>query len=134
MHNFYPLAVQFLYNGTGPLTLPFPVANAFWPSSLATMTGESEWPDIQVGFSPVGVSAGLAEDMSRAFNLRLDILTEFFTPVVGRDAFFLLVDYGRPKSRGTVKLRSSDHADDPIINPRYYEDPENEDITVTVDG
>lgn len=98
------------------------------------MAGESEWPDVQVGFAPLGVSASLAIGLSRGFNIRLDILTEYFRPVVGRDAFFLIIDYGRPKSRGTVELSSNDYYDDPIIDPKYYEDAKNEDIAVTVDG
>ncbi|ODN03201.1 Glucose dehydrogenase [FAD, quinone] [Orchesella cincta] len=126
--------LQFLQNGTGPLTLPFPVGNAFWSSTRAIMAGEGDWPDIQVGFSPQGVSEGLAESLSRNFNLREDVLDEFLSPVVGRDAFFLIVDYGRPKSRGTIRLKSVDFRDDVIIDPKYYEDRNGEDIKVTVEA
>jgi len=89
---------------------------------------------VQVGFSPQGVSEGLAESLARNFNLREDILYEFLSPVEGRDAFFLIVDYGRPKSRGNIRLKSVDFRDDVIIDPKYYEDARGEDIRVTVEG
>ena len=36
----------------------------------------------------------------------------------------------RPKSRGWIKLKSTDPYDPPLINPKYLSDPNDEDIKV----
>lgn len=130
----YDSIIDFIANGTGPLTLPFPVANAFWSSTRAILAGDGEWPDIQVGLAPHGVGIGVADGLARGSNIRVDVLSEWLSPVRNQDAFFLLVDYGRPKSRGRITLASNDYLDDPRIDPGYYEDSKNEDIIVTVEA
>jgi choline dehydrogenase-like flavoprotein len=40
----------------------------------------------------------------------------------------------RPKSHGTLQLRSADPLDAPAIDPRYFSDPEGADLKLVIDG
>lgn len=126
--------LDFLQNGTGPLTVTFPRAVSIWTSTRALSSGEAEWPDIQVGLASNGVSQTMDQALSDLYNLRLDVMREFLEPVKGQDAFSLIVNYARPRSRGVLRLASANYVDEPLIDPKYYEDAEQEDIRVTVEA
>jgi choline oxidase len=49
-------------------------------------------------------------------------------------AFSFVPNVARPCSRGTVRLASADPAVKPIVDPRYFTDPENADEKVLVEG
>lgn len=123
---------QYLKNGTGPFATTFLRGNALIVSSRAEAEGEGNWPDIQVMLASNGVTRTQAADMSRIYNLRDDLMKSFYNPVSDRDGFFFLVDTGRPRSRGVIKLRSTNYLDEPLIDPRYYSDPH--DVQVTLEG
>lgn len=125
---------EFLQNGTGPFTLTFPRGVSLWTSTRALSSGEGEWPDIQVGMTSNGISQNTDEVLSQIYNLRSDVMREFFEPFKGHDAFSLIVNYARPRSRGSLRLASANYIDEPLIDPRYYEDADQEDIRVTVEA
>lgn len=125
---------QYIHNRTGLFAITFVRANTLWVSTRALTSGEQDWPDIQVHFISNGVSPSQDEDMTRLYNVKPDVAREFYEPIKGLDAFSLLVDNGRPKSRGVLRLRSKNYMDEPIIDPRYYEDKEQEDIRVILEG
>jgi choline dehydrogenase-like flavoprotein len=60
------------------------------------------------------------------------LLREFWKNSVGKDANLVLVDLGRPLSRGTIQLESSDPFTHPLIDPKYFDRPE--DLQAMVDG
>lgn len=45
---------------------------------------------------------------------------DLFYPLVHHDTASLFTTLVRPKSRGWLRLRSSDSLDQPIIDPQYY--------------
>ena len=49
-----------------------------------------------------------------------------------REGFTVTVRQGRPNSRGTVRLRSANPGDAPVIAPRYFSDPD--DLTTLMRG
>jgi len=53
------------------------------------------------------------------------------SPVPGIAAFSVLQ---RPRSQGTVRLRSADPLDAPAIDPRYFSDPGDADLALLVEG
>ena len=85
-------------------------------------------------FLGLGNHANIDRDYSHAFNVRYDVLKKFFDPVKGKDAFQITVMLSRPKVRGVMLLRSADYRDDPILDPRYFEDLSGDDIKVMVEG
>lgn len=48
----------------------------------------------------------------------------YFDNIRGRPSFALLPAMLRPSSRGTIRLRSSDPRDDPLIDPKYLSHPD----------
>lgn len=90
--------LPFLRNGRGPLSSNVAEAGGFIRSEPSV-----ERPDIQFHFT-----IGLVEDHARKTH---------FKPGVSLHVCLL-----RPKSRGTVRLGSSEPADAPIIDPNYLDD------------
>jgi choline oxidase len=52
----------------------------------------------------------------------------------GISAFTIAADILHSKAEGTVTLRSSDPADPPVIDPRYYTDPDGWDERIMLEG
>lgn len=63
-----------------------------------------------------------------------EVWNEYYVPILNRDTWSVIVNVQRPKSRGTIRLASSNPYDKPIIDPNYYSDPENYDMNVTIEG
>lgn len=123
-------AQEFLQNGTGPFAITYVRANALLLSSLAPRA----WPDVQVHLSSNAIGQTIDQDFVRQYNFKPDIVKQFFDPVKGRDSFSLMVNHARPRARGTIRLRSRDYRDEPLIDPRYYEDPTGIDEQVMLEG
>ncbi|NLS08848.1 choline oxidase [Nesterenkonia sp. MY13] len=50
------------------------------------------------------------------------------------NCFVLTPNITHSKARGTVRLRSRDYRDKPMVDPKYFTDPEGHDMRVAVDG
>lgn len=57
---------------------------------------------------------------------------ELYYPLVHHDTASLFATLVRPKSRGWLRLRSADPSDPPIIDPQYYNHPD--DVKVMIEG
>ena len=102
-------AAQWAFLGSGPATSNLAEGGAFWKSSRAT-----DAPDLQFHFLPgVGAEAGV------------ESLT--FGAGVTLKAYFT-----RPKSRGTLRLRSANPNDKPLVDPNYLADAE--DVAVSIEA
>uniref|UniRef100_A0A4Y2WKF0 Glucose dehydrogenase [FAD, quinone] n=3 Tax=Araneus ventricosus TaxID=182803 RepID=A0A4Y2WKF0_ARAVE len=60
------------------------------------------------------------------------VYSAVFTPYENGTMFACLSQMLQPKSRGTVRLQSTNPYDPPAIDPNYFEDPE--DLKVVVEG
>lgn len=88
-----------------------------------TQSVDPNWPDIEFHQTPVGLRQSIAGDFTAVFGLKPSILEALLDPWIGHDANFVMVDLGRPKSTGEIKLASSDPARIPLIDPKYYSHP-----------
>lgn len=59
---------------------------------------------------------------------------KYYVPIKSRDTWTIAVNTQHIKSRGTVRLASSNSHDKPLIDPKYFTDPKNYDVNVTVEG
>jgi len=98
---------QFLAFGTGILASNICDGGGFWYADA-----DAPAPDIQFHFLP---GSGLEHGLSPIGN-----------GVTLNSAFL------RPRSRGTVRLRSSDPGDKPLIDPNYWADPY--DVKMSIEG
>jgi choline dehydrogenase-like flavoprotein len=62
------------------------------------------------------------------FGLDYDMWDRLFKPVVNENTASILVTLMRPLSRGQIRLKSTDPADHPFIDPRYYSHPRDAEI------
>jgi len=53
---------------------------------------------------------------------------------MNRNRITVTVNSLRPKSRGTVRLASTNHLDNPLIDPKYFSDSGDQDVNVIVEG
>jgi len=82
----------------------------------------SSWPDIQINLISVtpGIDGGLV--YRNSLNMG-DQMFQKWKPLAFKEGFNILPVLVHPKSRGTIKLRSRNPADEPEINPNYFSDP-----------
>ena len=100
-------ALQFALFGTGPITSNGFEGGAFWWVDHSDNT-----PDVQFNFLvATRVKAGIAD-------------------VPGGNGCTLTANLVRPKSRGTVSLRSPDPFTPPEINPNYFSEADDLEKTV----
>jgi len=57
---------------------------------------------------------------------------QIYRPLTEKNTASILVTLIRPKSRGQIRLKSTDPEDHPLIDPRYYSHPN--DIQVMMEG
>lgn len=111
---------DYYFHGTGPLThggcdgMGFVRTN---PMDNRTV------PDISFLLMPMGVSTDIGLRFRRAINLRNDVWTSYFGKFAGHSVASIIPVLLHPRSRGTIRLRSSDPLVKPAIDPNYLADP-----------
>ncbi len=117
---------QYYINGSGPLTLSDYSATLFQSSFV----NESDWPDVQLGFMQSSPAANPSSGLRT--RIRQDIWNQFYRPYGNQSQFSISVMLLRPKSRGNIRLKSSNPFDKPLINPNYFS--EAQDLSKIVEG
>jgi choline dehydrogenase-like flavoprotein len=91
--------LQYKLMGTGPVTSSLFETGGFWYADE-----EAEWPDIQFH---MGQGSGIEKGIAKIDGAGVTLNSTF----------------ARPRSRGTVRLASSDPNDAPLIDPNFWGDP-----------
>lgn len=130
---FNPLGItmQYLVNGKGPMTTLGGVEGlAFVNTKFANKSGT--WPDIQFHMAPASINSDAGTQVRKIFGLTDKVYDTVYKPIANKDAWTIMPLLLRPRSRGSVRLRSSNPFHKPIINANYFSDPQ--DIAVLVEG
>jgi len=121
--------VDYFSNGSGPIVSISGIGGAgFFASSMS----RDNYPDMYLNHVGVGVHATFGKDLDEVFNFKNHTMERYYAPYVGKDAFFFVVNLGKVKSIGEIKLKSSDEFEYPSINPRYLSHPH--DVQNMVEG
>lgn len=112
MGNLALWALRYLMTGRGPLQNPPVDVGGFVPTDAGL-----DRPNLQFHFVPWGLDAPNTDEAR--------------DPPVGRH-FSILPSLIYPKSRGSIRLRSTDVRDAPRIDPRYFSEPD--DLQLLLDG
>ncbi|CAL8147769.1 unnamed protein product [Orchesella dallaii] len=115
--------LQYLSSGDGPLAQSGSMASGF---IILNKTGniQKPWPDIQL------LLLGIPQDdeglltLAKAFNIEINTVNKYYGPSVNKDSFSIMVIVSRPKSRGRIQLSSSYPFDSPLIDPNYFDHPD----------
>ncbi|MTH99061.1 GMC family oxidoreductase [Roseibium sp. RKSG952] len=98
--------LQYLFNRTGPVASSLFETGGFWYADK-----EARSPDIQFHLGlGTGIESGVASMPNGGVTLN--------------------ACYLRPRSRGSVRLQSSNPSDRPLINPNYLEDPRDRELSI----
>jgi choline dehydrogenase-like flavoprotein len=151
MDHTAPGAVTFVMNASSPLNAfglldlnvldtyfnqaNGPISSAGGVESIAFLETEKPYdsngyPDLE--FLQIGGSINSDPIFKRNFGIRDDIYDEMFAPLheQNADTFMVFPMVMRPKSRGRIKLRSSNPFDSPAILPNYFDHHYDVDISV----
>jgi len=113
--NLFRAMMQYMVSKKGPLTMSPLEANAFtW------VDGATDRPNMQLHFTPVHIGDDYVGDMYDA------------STFPKTDGYTILPTLLKPKSRGTVKLRSASPLDTPLIDPQYL--THDDDVRVLLAG
>ncbi|KAI1301455.1 Glucose dehydrogenase -like protein [Halotydeus destructor] len=105
----------------GPLTSLGAIEGiGFVHSKYSNVT--DDWPDIQLQFISGGPSSDNGHHIRRAMGFTEEFWNQVYKPYLQYDSFSYYPILMRPKSRGFIKLRSTNPMDPPIIDPRYLTD------------
>ena len=115
--------------GTGPFTALGGVEGlAFINTKYANAS--DDFPDMQLHFAPLGQSNNSI--FRKTYGLKSEYYDAVFSEVLNKDVWSVFPTLLRPKSKGIIKLRSSNPFDYPLIYPNYLEKPE--DMATMVEG
>ncbi|UYV79114.1 hypothetical protein LAZ67_17001155 [Cordylochernes scorpioides] len=116
--------------GKGPLSMISVEGVGFVNTPLANQT--DDWPDVQFILLPGSPSMDPENTARKMTGLTDEIYNEVYKPYEGQSSFMISVFLMRPKSRGTIRLKSTNPYDHPLIDPKYFHDPD--DLTRVVEG
>ncbi|OXA63994.1 Oxygen-dependent choline dehydrogenase [Folsomia candida] len=122
-------AELYLRNHTGPLASDAMAAIGLFST---TQPPEPDWPNFNALLYPVGIHKSFGEDFDFIFGLKNGTIKSYVNGFIGRDANLLGFNLGLPKSRGTVRLRSANPLDKPVVDLNYYSHPD--DMKQTISG
>ena len=93
---------------------------------------EDDWPDVELHLVSSSDVSELGFFVRKNHGVSQAVWDEYFKPINGRPSFSIMPLGLRPKSRGWIRLRSANPYDPPVINPNYFDHPE--DVQVAVEG
>jgi len=123
-------------HGTGVLTSSGFQARGLFSSSFSKKFNQNQisWPDVQLQLSSTAVHQSFISTLAHIHGLNETIMNQYYAPHVGKDSFHILISVGRPKSKGEMRLASSNPNDPLILDPKYLSDPQGEDFKIMLEA
>lgn len=104
---------QYFFNGKGPLTTPGCEVVGF------VSTKNETTPDLQFMVLPVGISTDRGSYLRKALRIKDGVWENYFSKIFDKYSATFLTLLLHPKSKGEVRIQSSDPTIPPLINPKY---------------
>ncbi|PSN57124.1 hypothetical protein C0J52_01340 [Blattella germanica] len=126
-----PVSFSYLLHEKGPMTTLGGLEGlAFVNTKFANISGT--YPDIQFHFAPASVNSDAGVQVRKILGLTDQVYNAVYRPIANHDSWTLLPLLLRPRSRGWIRLRSSNPFHYPLINANYFDDPF--DVATLVEG
>ncbi|XP_046455622.1 glucose dehydrogenase [FAD, quinone]-like [Daphnia pulex] len=126
-----PIIVNYTLFGGTPMSLLGGVEGlGFIKSKYADP--DADYPDLQLHFASGSEMSDDGTAMRYAHGFTDEIWNEYYLPIANKDTWTIFPYNLRPKSRGEIRLNSNDPYDKPVIDPKYFSDPD--DIKVTIEA
>lgn len=114
VRNSFLNTVRYRLFGTGPQSIGGSDGSAFL--HLDPSKQGQTYPDIQLVFYPSFIGKNI-------FNFKEHVAKEFLPSASDQHGFCVFTSLTHPRVRGTVKLKSADSFDYPLIDAQYLSDP-----------
>ncbi|XP_045604676.2 glucose dehydrogenase [FAD, quinone] [Procambarus clarkii] len=122
LDNVNPRVLQrYIHERDGPLTGTISIEGYAWPLSGA---GDPYWPEVQIAFLPFTIGNDYGLITAHILGINRDLYHKYFHSLSGREGFSIGPFLTRPKSKGTVTLRSADPLDPPLIDTNFFDHPD----------
>ena len=123
---------EYFAKGTGPLTTTVACDTLGFVRTKYAQDNLKVAPDVQYIINNVPPYSDYGALFYKMFGFETDWWNEFYSSHYAKDAVTILPVILRPKSRGRLMLQSSDPLDKPLIDPKYYDNPD--DVKTMVAG
>lgn len=125
--------LQYAVLGQGPLTILGGVEGlAFVKTKYANQT--EDVPDIEFHFVSGSTNSDGGNHLRKAHGLTEQFYDTVFGPINNKDTWSIIPMLLRPRSVGSIRLRSRNPFDYPYIYPNYFSDEEGLDMKSLVEG
>ncbi|XP_017765035.1 PREDICTED: glucose dehydrogenase [FAD, quinone]-like [Eufriesea mexicana] len=123
-------ALNYFFFGKGPWTFTGVEVLGTFHSSI--QKNKSSIPDLQIMVMPLGVTRDNGIVLKEAMGISDEVYNEYFAPNLYKNTITIAPVLLHPKSKGEIKLSSSNSFDPLLIDPKYLSNKD--DIAVLVDG
>lgn len=124
-------ALQYVFEGRGPYTVPGGAEVVVFTRTRYA-DPRSPTPDMELVFGPGALTGDTGGSLRKMLNIDDEIYARVYKPFMGHDAWALVPVLLKPRSRGRVKLRSSNPLHAPLFYPNYFHD--RRDLLALVEG
>ncbi|KAL7631007.1 UNVERIFIED_CONTAM: hypothetical protein RMT77_018710 [Armadillidium vulgare] len=114
-------AKDYIFFRNGPYTVPLAVESNVWVSLL---NNDTSYPDLQILMMSVSPASDFGYVLADVIGYRRDLYEDFFVDLFFEETLSMGPTLLRPKSRGSITLRSADPFDQANIDPNFLSDPE----------
>ncbi|XP_017779966.1 PREDICTED: glucose dehydrogenase [FAD, quinone]-like [Nicrophorus vespilloides] len=125
----FPMTMQYITKGKGPMTTLGGVEGLAF---VNTIYGNRSWPDIQFHMAPASINSDGGLKVRKVLGLTDLLYNTVYKPIANKDSWTMMPLLLRPKSRGTVRLKSKSPFHYPIIDANYF--AHRADIDTLVEG
>ncbi|KAG8187898.1 hypothetical protein JTE90_001661 [Oedothorax gibbosus] len=122
---------KFAKEGKGPLTSFSGIEGMAYINSKFN-DPKLDWPDIEIHLASGSPASDYGLVLKDAIGMTDQVYREVYAPYTGKNTFTFFPCSLRPRSRGTIRLRSTDPFDHPLIDPNLFHDPRDLDVLVEV--
>jgi choline dehydrogenase-like flavoprotein len=116
-----PTGIVDFLNGKGPLTSNGVETLTYLRTQFSAYP-DLDYPDVEIMQSFVSVGYDSTTGTAKSFRITDQTYDAVFKPLENRRAFQFLPLLLHPRSKGFLKLRSTNPFDSPLFYPNYYED------------
>lgn len=118
--------LDYFLRNTGPLTLPggaeaLAFVNTRQSNEVLDDDLDQDVPDIELVLGAGALCGDTYGALRRSFGLKPDVFGKMYESIIGLDGFSIVPILMKPKSRGSVRLKSKNPFHWPLFHPGYYE-------------
>ncbi|XP_055528114.1 glucose dehydrogenase [FAD, quinone]-like [Wyeomyia smithii] len=124
-----PNVIKYLFS-KGPFTSALAEGLAYIKTPFSPYPADPDWPDVELCQIAIQVGDDPTPGVQDFFRLDKRVLESFFRPLFNVRAFMYLPVLMHTRTKGSLKLKSSNPYDHPVFNYQYFEDERDLDALV----